>query len=118
MNPYGVAGISVQDLAQKRASRENFILLDVREPHELAYAHLGVGVLLVPLSELAQAQLAALPPEVTADKEADIIVMCHHGSRSAQVTAWLRQNGWTNVWNLDGGIEAYAVEVDPDVGRY
>lgn len=118
MNAYGVPGITVEELAQKQEDGDEFILLDVREPYELVYATLINGAILVPMSDLAQKQFGALPPEVMADKEAEILVMCHHGSRSAQVTAWLRQNGWTNVWNVEGGIEAYAIVIDPDIGRY
>jgi rhodanese-related sulfurtransferase len=118
MNPYGVPGLSVQELAQKRENGDDFLLLDVREPNELLYANLGDGVLIAPLSKLAQQGPEALPEAVLADKEAEIIVMCHLGNRSAQVTAWLRQQGWTNVLNLDGGIDAYALAVDTAVGRY
>lgn len=118
MNPYGVPGLSVQELAQKRKNGDNFILLDVREPNELLYANLGEGVIAAPLSELAQRGPDALPEAILADKEAEIVVMCHHGIRSAQVTAWLRQQGWNNVLNMDGGIDAYAIAVDPTVGRY
>jgi rhodanese-related sulfurtransferase len=118
MNSYGVPSISVQEVAARRANGEEIILLDVREPQELAYANLGEAVLLAPLSELARAQLDALPAEVTADENSEIIVFCHHGVRSAQVVAWLQQNGWTNARNMDGGIEAYAAEVDAAVGRY
>lgn len=118
MNPYGVPGLSVQEVAQKRNNGDQFILMDVREPNELLYANLGEGVLTSPLSELAQRGLDSLPEAVLADKDAEIVIMCHHGSRSAQVTAWLRQQGWTNVLNMDGGIEAYAIAVDPSVGRY
>lgn len=118
MNPYGVPGFSVQEVAEKLANGENFILLDVREPHELLYANLGDGVLTAPLSQLAQQGPEALPEEVSADKEAEIVVMCHHGNRSAQVTAWLLQQGWSNVFNMDGGIDAYAMAIDPSIGRY
>lgn len=118
MNPYGVPGLSVQELVEKAKNDDDFILLDVREPFELARANLGEGVVLAPLSDLAQQGPDALPDAVTADKNAEIVVMCHHGNRSAQVTAWLLQQGWTNVLNLDGGIDAYAAIVDPSVGRY
>lgn len=118
MNPYGVPGLSVAEVAEKRENGDPFILLDVREPHELAYANLGDGVLLAPLSELARHQLEALPAEVQEDKMAEVVVFCHHGTRSAQVVAWLRQNGWQNIWNMDGGIEAYATAVDGRIGRY
>ncbi|WP_420628127.1 rhodanese-like domain-containing protein [Candidatus Leptofilum sp.] len=118
MNPYGVPGLSVQEVAQKRENGDNFILLDVREPNELLYANLGSGVLTAPLSKLARQGPESLPEAVLADKDAEIVVLCHHGNRSAQVTAWLRQQGWTNVLNMDGGIDAYAIAVDPSVGRY
>ena len=117
-NPYGVPGISVQELAEKRSGDEPFILLDVREIQELAFANLGTGVTAVPLSELANKQQEALPPEITSNKDAEILVLCHHGNRSAQVTAWFRHHGWTNVFNVDGGIEAYALEIDATIGRY
>lgn len=117
MNPFGVPEISVVDIARRLAAGEQFLLLDVREPYELPYASLGDAATLVPMSELATLHLAALP-EAALDKEAEIIVMCHHGSRSAQVAAWLRAQGWSNVWNLTGGIDAYAREVDRAVGLY
>jgi rhodanese-related sulfurtransferase len=109
--------ITVAELAAKRTAGESFILLDVREPFELGYANLGEWVLTAPMSQLARQQLAALPAEAQ-DQTAEIVVMCHHGSRSAQVTAWLRRQGWQNVWNLQGGIDAYAREVDAAVGVY
>lgn len=117
-NPYGVPGLSVHEVAHKRDNEEDFILLDVREPVELHYANLGTNVYLAPMSELAQQGPEALPEEVLNNKDAEVIVMCHHGNRSAQVTAWLRQQGWTNVFNMDGGIDAYASLVDPGIGRY
>jgi rhodanese-related sulfurtransferase len=115
---FGIPEISVQDVAAKLVDEDDFILLDVREPHELNYANLGEGVTLVPLSEIAERRLEALPDEIQNDKDAEVVVMCHHGSRSAQVVGWLRQQGWTNVHNMTGGIDAYAVQVDSSVGRY
>lgn len=117
-NPMNVPGITVQTLAQKRAEGHDFVLMDVREERELMLADLGDGVTVVPMSQLSYEQEAALPDEVRDNKECEIVVMCHTGNRSSQVAAWLRGNGYSNVWNLDGGIEAYAVEVDPSVGRY
>lgn len=116
-NLFDVPEVSVQEVAEKRARGDDFVLLDVREPVELHYAGLD-DVETAPLSDLAERQMEALPEAVTSDKDAEIVVMCHHGNRSAQVTAWLRQQGWTNVYNMAGGIDAYAIEVDPAVGRY
>ncbi|MCI0397008.1 MAG: hypothetical protein L0332_10285 [Chloroflexi bacterium] len=116
-NEYGVPEMTVQEVAQKRAAGEDFILMDVREEMELELANLGEGVEWVPMTALASQQLAALPPAFD-DKGVEIVVMCHTGRRSAQVAAWLRHHGWTNVWNMAGGIDAYARQVDPGVGLY
>ncbi|MEM7115482.1 MAG: rhodanese-like domain-containing protein [Chloroflexota bacterium] len=117
-NPFGVPGISVREAAALRGGKDDVILLDVREPHELQRANLGESITAVPLSELASKQLAALPATIADNKEAHVVVLCHHGGRSAQVVAWLRQQGWTSVFNMDGGIDAYALQIDPSVGRY
>jgi len=117
-NLYGVPGIDVRKLADMRANGEAFVLMDVREAQELQQANLGDGVTLVPLSEIAQQYEDALPEAVRKNKTVKVVVMCHTGVRSAQVTGWMRGNGYSDVWNLDGGIEAYAVEIDGTVGRY
>ena len=117
-NAYGAPEISVQDVAARVAANEEFILLDVREPDELAAAAIqDERVVNVPMSVLAQQQAGALPVEAQ-DKEADIVVFCHHGGRSGQVTAWLRGQGWKNVVNMEGGIDSWARNVDASVGRY
>lgn len=117
-NPYGAPEITVQELTDKMKNGDDFLLLDVRERHELAQASLPPGQFeLAPLSELAARRLEALPPAAQ-DKNATLLVMCHHGIRSAQVTVWLQQQGWTNVLSVAGGIDAYAREVDPSVGLY
>lgn len=117
-NPYAVPQIHVQELSQKLTDGEALVLLDVREPDEFLYAKLpDEWVTRLPLSKLARDLLSGLPESIQA-KGTEIVVMCHTGQRSAQVTAWLRQNGWTNVYNLAGGIEAYARLIDPSVGFY
>ena len=116
-NPFGMPGITVQQLAEKLQAGEEFILLDVREDQELWYASID-GAVQSALSDLSHRQLEALPEEIRNNKEAAVAVLCHNGNRSAQVTAWLRGQGWTNVFNVDGGINAYAIYVDPSVGRY
>jgi adenylyltransferase/sulfurtransferase len=117
-NPFGAPEISVQEVEQKRQDGEEFIWLDVREPHELQVAYIDdERIVELPMSQLAARQLDALPEELE-DKNAEVIVFCHKGTRSAQVTAWLRQQGWTNVSNMTGGIDAWAEEIDPDVGSY
>jgi rhodanese-related sulfurtransferase len=118
MNPYAVPGISVQKVAQRRAAGDDFMLLDVRELYELDRASLGDEVVVAPLSELSQHGLEAMPADVRDNLDADVVVFCHHGTRSAQVVGWLRQQGWRNVVNMDGGIHAYALSVDRTIGFY
>ncbi|HSL28280.1 MAG TPA: rhodanese-like domain-containing protein [Anaerolineales bacterium] len=110
--------IDVNQLSEKLNSPDNFILLDVRELHELDYAKLSDRRLEVtPMSRLAREGIQALSASA-ASRDATIYVMCHHGSRSQQVTAWLAQQGWKNVHNVRGGIDEYARAVDPSVGFY
>lgn len=116
-NPYGVAEVSVQEVARKRADNEDLVLMDVREQQELQLANLGEDAVWVPLSDLSVRRLEAIPPSLE-DKQTEIVVFCHTGVRSAQVAAWLVQEGWVNVWNMNGGIDAYARQVEPNVGLY
>lgn len=110
--------ITVNELAEKIKSEEKFILLDVRELEELDYAKLTDNRLEVtPMSRLAHEGTKAMS-EAAQAQDAKIYVMCHHGNRSAQVTAWLAQQGWTNVFNVSGGIAEYARKVDSSVGYY
>jgi rhodanese-related sulfurtransferase len=110
--------ITVADLSEKLKSQEMFILLDVREPDELGYARLNDSRLeATPMSRLAREGPKALS-DAANSHDATIYVMCHHGSRSAQVTAWLVQQGWQNVFNVRGGIDEYARKIDPKVGMY
>ena len=116
-NIYGAPEIGVEDVAQMRQREEDFILLDVREQMELRLANLGQDVLWIPLSDLAARREEALT-DAFDDKDVTVVVFCHTGMRSAQVTAWLRQLGWQNAVSMAGGIEAYALKIEPEVGRY
>ena len=110
--------ITVEQLAEKMRSPDGFVLLDVREPWELARARISDDRLtLQPMSELARSGLEALPAPVRA-KDAEIFVLCHHGVRSADVAGWLASQGWTQVFSVAGGIEEYAQKIDPSVGLY
>lgn len=114
----GIPEISVFDVEKKLKSSEGFILLDVREKAELELARIvDARVRHVPLSRLAVEGIAALPPESQA-RAAEIVVFCHHGVRSADVTGWLLQQGWENVRSMAGGIDLYARRVNAAVGRY
>ena len=109
--------MTVEDFARRRAAEPGLAALDVREPPELALANLGPGVHAAPMSELGSRGTPALP-EALQDQDAEIVLFCHHGVRSANVAQWLRQQGWTNVKSLRGGIDAWSLRIDPSVPRY
>ena len=110
--------ITVDELSKKLQSEEKFILLDVRESQELDYAKVTDSRLeATPMSRLAREGTRALAEGAQAH-DATIYVMCHHGDRSAQVTAWLAQQGWKNVFNVRGGIDEFARRIDQSVGFY
>lgn len=108
--------ISVKELAQRLATEEvqSLQLIDVREPSEWEIAHLPHFVLL-PLSKFEE-----WSPQVCQllDPTKETLVLCHHGVRSAQVGHWLLQQGFCNVKNVVGGIDAYAAMVDLNLPRY
>jgi rhodanese-related sulfurtransferase len=109
--------ISVEDFARLAADADQLStiqLIDVREPEELELAQLD-GFINLPLSEFPtwSGQIRSL-----LNPEVETIVMCHHGMRSAQMCYWLVNQGFTNVVNLAGGIDAYSVKVDPSISRY
>lgn len=118
MNPFRVPEITPQTVAQRLANQDVFYLIDVREPYELHYATLGPLAQNIPLSDLGQKGLEALPTAIQNDKSADLVIFCHHGGRSAQVVAWLQQNGWLNSKSMEGGLHAYATLLDPSIGTY
>jgi adenylyltransferase/sulfurtransferase len=91
---------------------EEFLLLDCREPDEHATAHIKEAKLL-PMSQLAN-RVDELEPQ----RDGQIVVHCHHGGRSLRVTRWLREQGFSNVQSMAGGIDQWAVEIDPTVPRY
>ncbi|MEM7126891.1 MAG: rhodanese-like domain-containing protein [Chloroflexota bacterium] len=116
-NPFGAPEVSVQEVNQKRIAAEPQLLVDVREAQEYGVRISGDDVVMLPLSELAARQLESIP-ETLSDKEQEVVIFCHHGMRSAQATMWFMQQGWTNVKSMDGGIDAWANEVDPSIGTY
>ncbi len=117
-NPFGAPEISVQDVLRKVDAGERFVWLDVREDNELNVAWIEHELIEhVPMSRLAQQQTEALPADAQA-QDAEIVVFCHHGMRSAQVVAWLRGQGWTNALSMEGGIDEWAKQIDPSVGTY
>jgi len=110
--------ITVTDLSERLKTEDKFILLDVRELSELNHARITDSRLEVtPMSRLAQEGTNALSDSVRS-QEVPVYIMCHHGNRSMQVTMWLAQQGWKNVFNVRGGIDEYARKVDQSVGFY
>jgi len=90
--------------------REGALLLDVREPHEVAHCRIA-GSQVIPMRQI---------PESVGDLPRDrlILVHCHHGGRSLRVTQFLRAQGLARVSNVAGGIEAWSLEIDPSLPRY
>ena len=86
------------------------VLLDVREPHEIALAQVA-GSTFVPMRQIP-AKLADLP------SDRHLLVFCHTGGRSLRVTQFLRANGLPRVSNVAGGIDAWSELCDPAVPRY
>ncbi|BDE05703.1 rhodanese-like domain-containing protein [Vulcanimicrobium alpinum] len=102
--------ISVQDLKRRRDAGEPVVLLDVREPDEIATAKLD-GATFIPMREIP-ARFGELPHDTP------IAVLCHSGGRSGRVTDFLHANGYTNAVNVAGGIDAWSATIDPSVPRY
>jgi adenylyltransferase/sulfurtransferase len=117
-NFYNAPEISIQEVDRKLKANEKFILLDVREPAELEKARLHhPNLILTPLSSITEKKAEALPDSLQR-KDQEIIVICHHGIRSALVTTWLLNEGWQKVYSMAGGLAAYASEIDPTIGAY
>lgn len=108
--------ISARDLQAWLSSGSALQLVDVREHSELEIAPFPGEVEHLPLSE-SNLWLADLPTRLTTSKP--IVVICHAGIRSNNFGCWLLEHGPDyDVWNLEGGIHAWSVEVDPSVPRY
>jgi adenylyltransferase/sulfurtransferase len=102
--------ISPQELKMRLDKGDKLVLVDVREEWEYSLAKLGDSIL-IPLGTLPQS-LAQL------NRDSEIVAICHHGMRSADATNFLIQQGFTNVKNLVGGIDAWSTQVDGAVPRY
>lgn len=104
-----VPEISVRELKEKLDNGENVFVLDVREPHEYQVANIGAR--LIPLNELPERM-----HELNQNDE--IAIHCKTGGRSAKAVKLLRDAGFTNVYNVKGGITAWSEEIDPSVPKY
>jgi adenylyltransferase/sulfurtransferase len=102
--------LGAAELARRLERNEDLVLIDVREPHEFEIAKIP-GAKLIPLNSLP-ARLAEL------DSSRDIVLHCHHGQRSMRALEYLHRSGFRKLRNLQGGIDAWSLEVDPTVPRY
>jgi len=102
--------IDVRELKRKMDAKENFFLLDVREPNEYQIGRIP-GSTLIPLGEVPQRY-----QEIPKDRE--VVVHCKMGGRSAKAAAFLRQQGFASVKNLKGGILDWSDKIDPSVPKY
>ncbi len=104
--------MSPKEASDAVASENPPFLLDVRQPEEHEFAALS-GSTLIPLGEIP-----GRVKEIERMKDRTILVYCHHGVRSQRAVAFLRQLGFKDVRNLDGGIDAWSLLVDPAIRRY
>ena len=102
--------IDVETLDQLRRSDDPPVLVDVREGWEREICSIE-GSLHIPLATLPQ-RAGELP------KDRDIVLVCHHGGRSAQATMWLRNQGFDRTINMAGGVDAWARQIDPNMKVY
>jgi rhodanese-related sulfurtransferase len=103
--------ISPEEVKSMLDASEQFTLLDVREPWEFERAWID-GAKLIPMGDVPSRAHQELDPEEA------IVVVCHHGVRSMNVTVWLRQQGFENARSMRGGIDAWSRMVDRDVPVY
>ncbi|MEM7576645.1 MAG: rhodanese-like domain-containing protein [Planctomycetota bacterium] len=104
--------VTPSDVAELRKSGACELLLDVRTPDEVATSAIEGA------EELPMQALPARVAEIEAFKDRKVVVFCHGGVRSLRVTEYLRQQGFTDVWSMQGGIDAWSSDVDPNVPRY
>ena len=102
--------ITVRELEAKLKGPNPPLLVDVRDADEFAFCRIE-GALLKPL-----AQIAAWSKVL--DPDAEIVLQCHVGGRSGQATQYLQRLGFKSVYNLKGGIDAWSLQIDPDIERY
>ncbi|MCE0523325.1 MAG: sulfurtransferase [Methylacidiphilales bacterium] len=103
--------ITPTELKARLERGETLRLIDVREPDEWAVARLPEAEL-IPLGQFQQRATDELSPDET------LVLYCHHGMRSSRAQGYLKARGYANVLNLAGGIDAWALQVDPAMKRY
>lgn len=104
--------IDVASVKARLDAGEDFLFLDCREQHEFDAVRIE-GTTLLPMSEM-QERVSELEPH----KDRNIVIHCHHGGRSLRVAMFLRQHGYASAASMAGGIDAWAVEIEPGMARY
>lgn len=104
--------VDIHHVAHLIAQQADFLFVDCRTPAEHAVASIPQAQL-IPMSQIPE-RLAELEPY----RHVPIVIHCHHGGRSRRVAEWLRENGFCRAQNMVGGIDAWAVEIDPSLPRY
>ena len=104
--------IDCQAVKAKRDAGDSFLFLDCREAAEYDTVKID-GAVLLPMSEITERI-----GELEEHRNAEIIVHCHHGGRSLRVANWLRQQGFAAAQSMAGGIDVWAVEIEPGMARY
>jgi rhodanese-related sulfurtransferase len=107
MLDYEISPTEAAELIRRNEAR----LIDVREPWEIQTARIE-GSVLMPMGDVPARANQELDPDER------LVVLCHHGQRSLNVTAWLRNQGFEQVQSLRGGIDAWSAEIDPSISRY
>jgi rhodanese-related sulfurtransferase len=103
--------ITAEQYQALRAQPNPPLLLDVREPIEVATAQIA-GSTNIPMGDIPGRAHQELDPD------SPIIVLCHHGARSLSVTMWLRREGFEHAQSLAGGIDGWSRSIDPTIPRY
>ena len=102
--------LNAQELKTRLSDSEPPLVLDVREPWEVKLCALP-GSMHIPMRDIPE-RLAEI------DRERDLVVLCHHGVRSLAVANFLAGQGYTRIYNLDGGIDGWAKQVEPSMPKY
>ena len=110
MNLYNNSEITVHELHRLQEENKNIQILDVREDSERSIAYIK-GTIHIKITEIANRY-----KEI--DKNKNIFVMCHTGTRSQSVVKWLKSQGYSNSVNVLGGIDAWAALIDRTIRRY
>jgi rhodanese-related sulfurtransferase len=105
--------LSPQEVQSRLAQGDRLVMVDVREPEEFAITRIEGAQLI---------SMQSVPSEFqrleSMSDDASLVIVCHHGVRSLQVAAWLRERGLNNCFSLAGGIDRWSREIDPTLARY